>query len=383
MSSIYKKLDKIDDKESLSEKYNITSLQYFNKQRKLNEGRKVTVDAEGLMKNLPSLIKKIIDEQPYEITSHKLRGSIKKDVRYLVSYDFAGYLHLDLGNNARACSSIYDKTGVDVSLYLYSLPTNCELTEKLLEEKYKEHIIKAISSYVIPETHGDTLQELYKQKEKELFDAIKPLESKYKVTLNPYLYPGADKISRGETCVTDYVKILSVQGKLGQLQKQDSGYYEYEVDGDNYSTYLHYKEHNVSPCKYTELNEFDATWVAQETAKKLEELINSIDNLDALLQNQYKAEVELVRYISYLQSKYPDATISISREGWYQPQVFIVTYTDDNTEIKVDFWLDELVNSFDKVKKRIQSKIYRSIKPCNSTHSQNSDRVINLNFDKN
>lgn len=373
----YEQMNKIDDEESLDEKYNVKN----TKQLKMlkEAGPRITVDSEGLRKNLPIVIKKIISELPYEITSHKLSGSIERATRP-VRYNFNGTLHLTLGENAKASHPVYDDKGVDVWLTLYSLPTNCELTVDLLEEMYREDIVEDISRYVKSTDSVKTNETQYRAVEKEFLDAIKPLESKYNVTLSPSLYPKVEEFSREGGHITDYVHITSVSGKLGQMKKQDSGYYEYEINGVSYSTYLRYNEHNVSPCKYTDIKDFDANWVAQETSKRIEDLLKSIDTLDNLVKREPAAEKQMAEYVSSLQSKYKDAKIEFKRDGWFKPQVFVVTYEEDGNQWELDISLEDVVNSFDKVKSQIQRKIYRTKKPAKPSYS--SDVRTQLNFDE-
>ena len=377
MESIYKQMNKIDDKESLSEKYNVRNTKELKTLKEA--GPRITVDSEGLQRNLPIVIKKIISELPYEITSHKLSGSIERATRP-VRYNFKGTLHLTLGENAKAHHPVYDDRGVDVWLRLYSLPTNCELTVDLLEGMYREEIVEDILRYVKSTDSVNINETQYKAAEKEFLDALKPLESKYNVTLSAFLYPRVEEFSRQGGHITDYVRITSVSGKLGQLKKEESGYYEYEIDGTSYSTYLRYREHNVSPCKYTDIKDFDANWVAQETSKRIEDLLNSIDTLDNLIKHEAAAKKQMTEYISSLQSKYTDATITVTREGWFKPQPFSITYENEGNQWELTIPLEDVVNSFDKVKSQIQRKIYRTKKPAKPPYS--SPVRTELNFDQ-
>ncbi len=377
VESIYEQLNKIDDEESLSEKYNVKNIKELKALKEA--GPRQAVDAEGLQRNLPVVIKKIIGELPYEITSHKLSGSIERAERP-VRYNFKGNLHLTLGENAKAHHPVYDAKGVDVWLEFNSLPTNCELTVELLEEMYREYVVENISSCVKSTDSVKTNETQYRAVEKEFLDALKPLESKYNVTLSAFLYPGIEEFSRTGGHITDYVRITSVSGKLGQLKKRESGYYDYEIDGTSYSAYLRYKEHNVSPSKYTDIKDFDADWVAQETSKRIEDLLNSIDTLDNLIRNEPAAEKQMTEYISSLQSKYTDATITVTRYGRFKPQYFLVTYEKDGTQWELGISLEDVFNSFDKVKSQIQRKIYRTKKPDKPSYA--SQVRTELNFDQ-
>ena len=105
MNSIYEQMNKIDDKESLSEKYNVKNIKELKTLKEA--GPRLTVDSEGLQRNLPVVIKKIISELPFKITSHRLKGSIAREQRP-VRYNFNGHLYLTLGENAKAHDPIYD-----------------------------------------------------------------------------------------------------------------------------------------------------------------------------------------------------------------------------------------------------------------------------------
>lgn len=378
MNSIYDQMNKIDDKESLSEKYNVRNTKELKTLKEA--GPRITVDSEGLQKNLPIVIKKIISELPYEITSHRLKGSIAREQRP-VRYNFNGHLYLTLGENAKAHDPIYDDKETDVWFHLYSLPTNCEITAELLKEMYGERIVQTILNYVKSSDSVNANETLYRTMEKELIDAIKPLESTYNVTLLPYLYPRVEEFGRKGDHVTDHVRITSVSGKLGQMKKQESGYYEYEINGVSYSTYLSYKEHNVSPCKFVDAKEFDANWVAQETSKRIEALLNSIDTLDNIIKHEPAAEKLMAEYISSLQSKHTDANIEFKRDGWFKPQAFVVTYEEAGNQWELIISLEDVVNSFDAVKSQIQRKIYRTKKPNKPSYSSNVRTELNFDED--
>ena len=379
--SIYKQMNNIDDEQSLNEQHDVgisRDIKNFHKSSStLHETKsRITVDAEGLQRNLPIVVNKIINELPNEIISHKLRGSIRKE-QHPVRYTFDGHLHIILGKNVKARHPSDDTTGPDVRLHLYSLPTNCDITEELLEERYRDDIIGQISLYIIPSDESASYEALYKAKEKEFLNAIKPLESKYGVTLIPYFYPRVEEFSRQGGSLTPTVTITSVSGKLGQLKKQNDGYYHYEINGVSYSSYLNYKDHRVF-MNYTKLDNIDINGIAQEISKHIEELIRSIDELDSLIKNEPVAEKQLHAYILQLQSKYKDAKIFIHRAEDSHMSPFIVTYECDKNKWELNIPLGDVVNSFDKVKKHIQRKIYRtgnSFKP-----SYASDSVV-LNFD--
>ena len=329
--------------------------------RNLREAAPRTIDTTGLQKNLPVVVKELLSQLPYKLEYQKLTGKIEKNDRP-VSYTFRGTVHVIKDDSVQDTWQFRNKDGVTrIDLDLYNLPTNCELTAELLKTTYEKTILKAITYCFTSSDDFESRGALYESLEQKLKDAVKPLETKYRVTLNAYFYPKKDEFQRQGGSLTTYVKITSVEGKSGQLQKQDSGYYEYEVDGKNYSSFLGFRDHSVSSHNRALAEKIDIDLIVRETEQRIVELLSRIDELDNILNNESAAEKNMADFITNLARKYPDTELTVAREDtWYDPSPFIVSYDNGSDSWELSISLSEVVDSFEKVKKRIQQKIYRT-----------------------
>lgn len=345
--------------------------------RRLHEAAPQRVDAQGLQTNLPIVIKRILSRLPYKLHYHKLTGRIN-------GREFNGRLSLIPGDSAHSVWKFKDKSDnvTTIDLNFFYLPTNCEITAELLEDQFGKAILDAIQYNFVSSDKMSSRGELHRSLEQRFIDAIKPLEAKYHVTLHPYFYPSQEEFQQRGGHIYAHATLTGVEGKSGQIQKQESGYYEYVVDGVNYSSYLKWRDHSIVAATIKETEELDLDAAVAKVENHLRELLPMIDKLDNIIANEPVAEKNMADFIASLTSKYPEATITLDRghKGW-PPRSFIVKYVEGPNHFEKTIAVEDVLNSFEKVKKGIQQKIYRTRKAPPKPSWMRQDTGPELNFE--
>lgn len=344
--------------------------------RSLHEASK-TIDTEGLQKNLPVVIKDVLSKLPHKLHFQRLTGRIEKFTRP-VSYAFMGKVYVE-GESVQSTSGYNTKEGVtEIHLSLYKLPTNCELTVEVLKTAYEEKIMEFLSNSFTSSDDFTDRGAQYQSLEQQLKNAVNPLESKYHVTLNARFHPDIDTFQRRGGPLTAYVRVTGVEGKLGQLRKGDSSFWDYVVDGKEYSGVVD-NYHSLLPSKDMAPENVDFEWIVAETEKGLVKFLEEVDSADYLIKNEGMAEKNMNSFITNLAHRYPDAKLTVTRGNWHTFPPFIVSYDNGSNSWEMRFSVSEVVYSFENVKKRIQQKIYRTGKT--KSKSSYASAPTELNFE--
>lgn len=345
--------------------------------RSLHEAAPQRVDAQGLQTNLPIVIKRILSRLPYNLQYKKLTGRIN-------GREFNGRLSLIPGDSTHSVWKFNDESDnvTTIDLSFFWLPTNCDITAELLEDQYGKTILDAIQYNFVGSDKMSSRGDLHRSLEQRFINAIKPLETKYHVTLYPSFYPSQEEFQQHGGYIYAHVALTGVDGKSGQMQKQESGYYEYVVDGVSYSSYLRWRDHSIVAATIKEAEEFDFNVAVVKVENHLRELLPMIDKLDNIIANEPVAEKNMADFIANLTSKYPEATITLDRghKGW-PPRSFIVKYVEGPNHFEKTIAVEDVLNSFEKVKKGIQQKIYRTRKAPPQPSWMRSPSRGELNFE--
>ncbi len=345
--------------------------------RRLHEAAPKRVDAQGLQTNLPIVIKRLLSQLPYNLQYQKLTGRIN-------GREFHGRLSLIPGDSTHSVWKFNDESDnvTTIDLSFFYLPTNCEITAELLEDQYGKTILDAIQYNFVSSDKMSSRGDLHRSLEQRFINAIKPLEAKYHVTLYPSFYPSPEEFQQHGGYIYAHVTLTGVEGKSGQLQKQESGYYEYVVDGVSYSSYLRWKDHSIVAATIKETEEVDFNKAVVKVETHLRELLPMIDKLDNILANEPVAEKNMADFIASLTSKYPEATITLDRGSMnWHPRSFIVKYVEGPNQFEKTIAVEDVLNSFEKVKKGIQQKIYRTRKAPPKPSWMRQDTGPELNFE--